>query len=329
MFLRLLLLDEFLIVRVDDGNSEEDTSSRTDGTDEVGEDGEGTDAHSSEGGSSGDVSLEHGVHVLVSDFVNEVALVSEVTGDVINSGSGDLNPGLGEEGAGNQDEGDVEDSMEGISGDFEDIPGRGDVIGESSDGDGMTSGLNVLPLAEELDQEVGLVAFVEDLGEEVEVGDKGGLEDDRDVRRVEELDGVGSVSAGLVLVGDLDFVFESLEVDDDEEHDDGGHQVEEVGRGGSVEGLVQSGDFVGSGQEHVHGGHDGTFVLNISGLVGDGEGGEGLPHDVLADVHSDEQGNSGTDSVSFLENFVQKKHDDTGDYELDDNQVGVEGSEVG
>ena len=50
-----------------------------------------------------------------------------------------------------------------------------------------------MPLSEQLDEEVSSEAFVEHLGEEIEVGHQGGLKDDGDVRGVEQFDGVGSV----------------------------------------------------------------------------------------------------------------------------------------
>ena len=64
----------------------------------------------------------------------------------------------------------------------------------------------LLPLSKEANNEVALELSVENLGEEVEVGDKSGLEDDGDVGGVKELDGVGlSVSLHLSAAhGDFD-----------------------------------------------------------------------------------------------------------------------------
>ncbi len=93
-------------------------------------------------------------------------------------------------------------------------------------------------------------------------------------------------------MSNFNFIFEALEVDDDKEDNDGGHQVEKVGRGGSVEGLVECGDFVGAGEEHVHCGDNCAFVFDVAGLIGDSEGGKGFPDDVLADVDGNEEGNA-------------------------------------
>ena len=47
-----------------------------------------------------------------------------------------------------------------------------------------------MPLSKEVDKEVTLELLGQDLREEVEVGHEGGLEDDGDVRSVEQLDWV-------------------------------------------------------------------------------------------------------------------------------------------
>merc|ERR1712066_1078976 len=49
---------EDLVVLVDDGHSQQDTSARADGTQEVGEHGQCTDAHTAKSGRGGDVAVE-------------------------------------------------------------------------------------------------------------------------------------------------------------------------------------------------------------------------------------------------------------------------------
>lgn len=63
-----------------------------------------------------------------------------------------------------------------------------------------------MPLAEDSDKNVASEFLEEELGEEVEIGDKGGLENDWDVGGVEELDWVGLLvtSHFLALDGDID-----------------------------------------------------------------------------------------------------------------------------
>ena len=55
----------------------------------------------------------------------------------------------------------------------------------------MSSHVVVLPLADEADEDVALELTVKNLGKEVQVGDEGSLEDNWDVRGIEQLDWVG------------------------------------------------------------------------------------------------------------------------------------------
>lgn len=54
----------------------------------------------------------------------------------------------------------------------------------------MSSHVILLPLAQQVDEEVSTELLGEDLREEIEVGDESGLQNDGDVRGVEKLDGV-------------------------------------------------------------------------------------------------------------------------------------------
>ena len=56
-----------------------------------------------------------------------------------------------------------------------------------------TGGRTHRPRPQQVDQEVAAEARGEHLGDDVEVGDQGGLQDDGDVGGVEQLDGVGVV----------------------------------------------------------------------------------------------------------------------------------------
>jgi hypothetical protein len=119
-----------------------------------------------------------------------------------------------------------------------------------------------------------------------------------------------------------------LEVDDDEDYEHGGEQTGQVGRVLSVEGVLEGVDFVALGEEEVEESDDGSFELG-SLVSSDGDGGETLPQDVFADVGGDKQGDSTSETVALLEELVEKDHNDTGSEELEENQNGVNGSEVG
>ena len=120
-------------------------------------------------------------------------LILELLQDILGRASTDFNPSLGEQGTCRQNKGNVEDRMEGIRINFGEFPRWRDVIGQSSNRDTAASHFQILPLSEQLDEEVSSETFVEHLGEEIEVGHQGGLKDDGDVRGVEQFDGVGSV----------------------------------------------------------------------------------------------------------------------------------------
>lgn len=64
--------------------------------------------------------------------------------------------------------------------------------------------------------------------DEVEVADEGGLEDDGDIAGVEELNRVAAGAAADLLVLDGEVDLEALEVDDDQEHQDGGQEAVDV-----------------------------------------------------------------------------------------------------
>lgn len=101
----------------------------------------------------------------------------------------------------------------------------------------------------------------------------------------------------------------ALEVDNDDEDQDGGQEVEDVGQVLAVERLLERANLVGAGDEQVEEGDDRALELGSATVV-DRRGGEGLPHDVLADVGRDEQGDSGAESVALLQKLIlhaQKK----------------------
>ena len=98
-----------------------------------------------------------------------------------------------------------------------------------------------------------------------------------------------------------------LEIDDDENDDDGGDQVQKVWSILPVESLLEAIELVWLGEQKVEEGNDGS--LELSSLVGsNGDWGEGLPEDGLADVGSNEKRDTRSESISLLEELV--KHED-------------------
>lgn len=117
-----------------------------------------------------------------------------------------------------------------------------------------------------------------------------------------------------------------LEVDDDEDNDNRGDQVADIGRVLTVEGLLKSKDLVGLGEEEVEESDDGAFELDtVLGLDRDGR--ERLPQDGLADVGGDEEGDAASETVALLEELVKEDDNDSGEGELEDDEASVDGSD--
>ena len=316
-----LLLLEGLVELVDNGDTEKDTGSGTDGTEEIGNDGEGTDAHTTEGGGGGDVPIEDVDDGSITVALHDHLGIPELLGNITGGGAGHLDPGLGEEGAGGEDKDEVKDGVEGVVDDLSQRGGRADVVGDATDGDHLTT-LVVLPLAEKTNEDIGRGTVVQELGDEVQVGNQGSLEDNGHVRGVEQLDGVGSGLSTVLLVLDGEVNAPSLEVDNDHEDEDGSEQVGEVGQVLAVDGLLEGADLVIAGDEKVEEGDDGSLELGAAAGV-DGGGTEGLPNDVLADVGGNEKTDTTSEAVSLLKELIEGEDDETGAEELGDDDEGV------
>ena len=144
-----------------------------------------------------DVSAEVLDHSFLAKTIDGHLLVHEVRHDITRCTSADIDPDAREEGAGAHDEGAVEQAVEGILEDIMPLTWGTDVVCKTSNGSGVASHVIVLPLSNEANEEVALELSVENLGKEVEVGDEGSLEDDRDVGGVEQFDWVWiALSAG-------------------------------------------------------------------------------------------------------------------------------------
>ena len=208
----------------DGGDGEENTSTGANSAQEVSEDGEGTNAHTTEQGSSGDVAVEDVNESGVTVTLHGQTVIAELLGDIASRGARELNPEAGDEGAGTEHVGDVDDELERISESVREGGGGIEVVDETANGTSLL--LIVRPLTEEADQEVVLPTSGEELRDDHEVGGEGGDNDDGGVGGVEQLDGVEALLTAVlgVLHGELNT--EALEVDDHEEDNHGGEEVD-------------------------------------------------------------------------------------------------------
>ena len=102
-----------------------------------------------------------------------------------------------------------------------------------------------------------------------------------------------------------------MEVYDDSEDENCGHEVHDVGEVLPVERLAQRPDLVLPGGEQVEEGDDGALELGAAPRV-DGGGREALPDDRLADVGGDEEGDSGAEMVAFSSSLSRRRTEATG-----------------
>lgn len=192
----------------------------------------------------------------------------------------------------------------------------------------LSRSLTGLPGTEKADKEIVREPRVEHLADQEDVGGQSRLQHDGHVGRVEEADGVRAADTTLAgrLDGDLDA--ETLEVDDSAENDEGRNQVHDVGQVLAVEGLLKGNCLVRPGEQEVDQSDDGTLELRATTSV-NGGGGEGLPHDGLADVGRNEERDTASKTVALLEELIEENDNQTSNDELDDEQNADTGAEVG
>lgn len=95
-----------------------------------------------------------------------------------------------------------------------------------------------------------------------------------------------------------------LEVNDDEYDEYCGKQVWKIGSVLPVEGVLQSVELVALSEEEVEESDD--CALELGTLLGSNcYWGETLPEDVLADVCSDEEGDTWAETITLLQELIQ------------------------
>lgn len=106
----------------------------------------------------------------------------------------------------------------------------GDIVSQTANWDTLSAHLEFLPVAKKINEEISSEFLRKHLGEEEEVGDQSTLQNDWDVRGVEQLNRVSwwlDTLGSLVLNIKIDL--EALEVDDNEEDENSGEDVVKVG----------------------------------------------------------------------------------------------------
>lgn len=314
----VVLLGEELEVLVNGGDGKEDTGTRTNSTEEVSTDGKCTNAHTTEGSCDGNGAVKKHAGVVLS--LNQVTTLSlELSLNISDGSTRDLDPSLGEEGTGEQDESDVEDSVDRISQHGPERLRRRNVVSKTTDRDRVAAA-TVLPYTKNANKKVGGEALVDKLREEVEVGDESSLKDDGNVGSVEQLDGVRCNETTLIL--DLELDTETLEVNNDQEHHNSCDEVSQVREVRAVESLEKSRELVGTNVKKVEESDDCALEFRAV-RTSDSNWREGLPNDSLANVRSNEDRDSRADTPTDLKELIKQQNDDAGNEQLEDDQDSI------
>lgn len=248
-------------------------------------------------------------------------------GNVTRSGARNLNPGLGEKSASNEHEGNVDSGVDRVQESFLEVERRRHVVSDTGGGVELSGSLARLPDTQKTDQKVVRETGVEHLADQEDVGAESRLEHDGHVGGVEQTDGVRSAHTTLARGLDGDLNSETLEVDNSGENQESGQEVHDIGEVLAVESLLQGTLLVGPGQEQVEESNDSTLEFGATTGV-DGGGRESLPDNGLADVGGNEEGDTTSKTVTFLEQFIEKNDDETGDDQLHDQKNADTGAEV-
>jgi hypothetical protein len=297
-----------LEVSIDDRHSQQNTRATAQCPHHITRHRQSANTSTSKCGSRGNNTLEFLVHALLTVPGHNESLILELFGDIARCGARDFDPGLAEEGTCDDDEGDVDDRVNGVEEGFFDVVGRGHIVCDSTGGVKLRRSFTGLPGADELDEEVVGEAGIEHLGNHEDVGCQRGLQHDGHVGGVEESDRVGAAHATLSGGFYGDFDAEALQVDDGREDCKGGKQVHDVGQVLAVEGLAKRAKLVGPGDEEMEEGDDGAFEFFAAAGV-DGGGREGLPDDRLADIGGNEERDTRAQTVAFLQKLIEENDD--------------------
>jgi len=325
--LKSALLLECLEVLVDDRHREQNTSTGANCTEEVGNDRQRADAHTTERRSDGDVPVKLLLYLHVTVALDDHLLLLELLSHISGGGASDFDPSLREQRTSGEHEGDVEDGVERVGRDIGQRRRRRDVINQTAGGDELSVALTLVPATEELNEEITTVSLVQELRDEIEVRHQRRLQDDRHVGGVEELDGIVLHVTTVLLRLDRQIDTETLEVDHDEENQDSRQQVRDVRQVRAVEGFLQRANLVGAREHQVEKRDDCAFKLSAAARV-DGGRGESLPDDGFALVRCDEERDTRSQTVTLLKQLIEADDDDAREEELDYDEHGVTDAEI-
>ena len=270
------LLGGDLEVAVDDGDCQQNTCSTSQRTQHVARHGQCTNTCTTKRRRSRNHPLQLLVHRLLPVPGHNEPLILERLCHITRCRARYFDPRLGEHGARDNDEGDVDDGVDGVEERIGEAEWRGHVVCETTAGEELGGAFLGFPRANELNEEVVGETSVEHLADHEDVGGEGGLQHDGHIGGVEQADGVGAAHAPLAGGLDGDFDAEALQVDDGCEDGESGQEVHDVGKVLSVEGFTEGACLVGPCHQQVEKSDDCSFEFFATACV-DGGRREGLP----------------------------------------------------
>lgn len=254
-------------------------------------------------------------------------LVLQLLGNVTRSRARDLDPGLGEQCAGNQHEADVHGRVDGVEEGLLEVQRRRHVIGNTRRSVELSGAFAGFPDTEELDEQVVREAREQHLADEEDVGAQCRLEHNGHVRGVEQADGVRSAHAALAGRLDGDFNSETLQVDDGSENEESSQEVHDIGKVLAVERFAHGTLLIGPGQEQMEQSDNGTLKLRTTTSV-DGRGGKGSPDDRLANIRGNKERDTASETIALLKKLIEKNNDQAGNNELNNQEYADTGTKI-
>ena len=154
------VLDDFFVKTINDGDGKQDTSSWSDGSQEISKDGQNTNAHTTQSGSGHDQSSQFSFSSFIGWSLQEHSLFLEVSSNFLWSLTWNINPSSRENGASSNHECNVNDCVNWWGNGSIKTLWWSDVINQTSDWDGLTLVTCFLPSTENAGNEWSLEVSV-------------------------------------------------------------------------------------------------------------------------------------------------------------------------
>lgn len=110
-----------------------------------------------------------------------------------------------------------------------------------------------------------------------------------------------------------------MEVNDDHEDEEGGEQVHHIRQILTIKRLLQRPRLVTPREQQMEKTNNRALKLRSPTRIHRRRG-KRLPHDILADIRGDKEGDARADAISLLQHFVEENDNHAGGAELQDQE---------